>query len=139
MAIKLHLVRDDETKVVPYGFSWTTFIFSFWPSLIRKDWWSAFKILLVSFCTTLGLTLAGSLVYHYEGMYGVYLFVYLLTVLIDWVIADKVNSWYSRKLAYLGWKVDWVKTLESNERIREPRTVLNLLAVDGFSFKGDYK
>ncbi|UYF10827.1 PF10947 family protein [Vibrio phage 12VC501] len=138
MAIKLHLVRDGETKVVPYGFSWTTFIFSFWPSLIRKDWWSAFKIFTISFLTNLSLAFVGLLVYKFEGMHGVYLFVYLLTVLIDWVIADKVNSWYSRKLAYLGWKVDWVKTLESNERIREPRTVLNLLAVDGYSFKGDY-
>ena len=93
---KIQLTNGIENKVVPLGFSWTTFFWGGWPALFRGDWlW--FLIILIPGLFTYGFT---SIVFafFYNKIYAKSLFNkgYRVSVL-------PVDTTEAKILSYLGY------------------------------------
>jgi hypothetical protein len=64
---KITLTNGTQLKVAPVGFSWTTFLFGFWPALIRGHY-SWFAIIFFGSAFTYGL-LGVVLAFFYNKIY----------------------------------------------------------------------
>lgn len=77
---RLLLNNDIEIRKAPIGFSWTMFCFGFFVPLLRRDWWVAFWLFLVTFYFGIGW-------------------------IISLVLAFFYNDWFAKRLILNGYRV----------------------------------
>lgn len=105
MAVVFQMEKDGELKDGLLGFSWTSFFFSFFVPLIRKDIPAFIGVLAVVIIGNVGMNaMAAKILNSYDPKIGGFMVVTLIFLIIGLVWCFKYNRMYTKKLLEQGWR-----------------------------------